>query len=70
VLLGELQRRGAYVSVLKIGSRGACFCFWGNLGIYADLRRELGWGNWDLGNFGELRRWAHVEEEEGGPIVF
>jgi hypothetical protein len=38
---GVGQRRGADVSVPKIGSRGALFCFGGIWGVYADLRREF-----------------------------
>jgi hypothetical protein len=38
---GKLQRRGAHVSRLEIGSRDRIKCFWRNVGIYADLRREL-----------------------------
>jgi hypothetical protein len=64
---GKLQRRGAHVSILKIGSRDGIKCFWGNVGIYADLRRELGWG-WPV--------WAGLEGastwgvEEGGTMGF
>jgi hypothetical protein len=68
--LGELQRRGVRVSILKIGSRGDNLCFWGNLRFHADLRRELGEGLGDLVILGDLRRWAHVGEEEGGRFVF
>jgi hypothetical protein len=43
--LEEFQRRGADVSTLEIGSRDGKKCFWGNVGFYAVLRRELWWGN-------------------------
>jgi hypothetical protein len=49
--LGVVQRRGADVSVPKIGSRGEVFVFGGIYGFYAVLRRDLIWGNWELGFF-------------------
>jgi hypothetical protein len=59
--MGELQRRGAHVKTPEIGSRDEVYCFWGNIGIYAELRRELkgGLGNvLVLGGFGRgLRGW-------------
>jgi hypothetical protein len=44
-ILGAGQRRGAHVSVLKIGSRVEHLCFGGIWGCHADLRRESEWGN-------------------------
>jgi hypothetical protein len=52
-----VQRRGAHVSTLKNGSRGTQLCFWGNLEIYADLRRELGWRLLGFGGFRCFGRW-------------
>jgi hypothetical protein len=55
---GNGQRRGTDVNTLEIGSRDAQKFFWGNLGIYAKLRRELdeGWGGWSsFGGFGKSR---------------
>jgi hypothetical protein len=45
---GRVQRRGVHVNIPEIGSRGDAFCIGGILGFYADLRRELDWGNWEL----------------------
>jgi hypothetical protein len=44
-ILGELQRRGAHVKTPEIGSRDGRKCFWGNLRVYAVLRRELELGS-------------------------
>jgi hypothetical protein len=46
---GTVQRRGVHVKTPEIGSRDAQKCFWGNLGFYAELRRELFWGFWVVG---------------------
>jgi hypothetical protein len=54
VFWGKIQRRGVDVNVPKIGSRVGGLCFGGILGIYAELRREFGWGNLDLVNLGFL----------------
>jgi hypothetical protein len=60
------QRRGAHVSVPKIGSRVGLLCFGGISEFYAELRREFCWGNLDLNFFeflgGDLRECT----EEGG----
>jgi hypothetical protein len=66
---GVGQRRGADVSVLKIGSRGELLCFGGILGFYADLRRELWWGNLDLMVFWFLGVCPRGSTEEGGQLV-
>jgi hypothetical protein len=65
---GNLSRRGADVSVPKIGSRGAVFVFGGIYGFHADLRRDLIWGNWELGIFGGLGGVPRGCTEEGGPL--
>jgi hypothetical protein len=44
---GRFQRRGTHVNPLKIGSRAAQKCFWGNVGFCAELRREYDLGFWD-----------------------
>jgi hypothetical protein len=65
--LGErVQRRGADVSTPEIGSRGAVFCFGGISGVYADLRRELDWGNLEFGFFGVFLGVPRRAIEEGG----
>jgi hypothetical protein len=66
---GVGQRRGAHVSVLKIGSRVGLFCFGGILGIHAELRREFIWGNLRLGFFGVLGGVPRSSTEEGGRLV-
>jgi hypothetical protein len=66
--LGGGQRRGAHVSVPKIGSRGAHLCFGGILGSYADLRRESVWGNLDLMVFWFLGVSPREFIEVGGPL--
>jgi hypothetical protein len=46
----------------EMGSRGAQNCFWGNIGICAELRREFNWGNLNLGVFwvyGRGPTWTH-----------
>jgi hypothetical protein len=63
------QRRGAHVSVPKIGSRGAHLCFGGISGSYADLRREWVWGNLDLMVFWFLGVSPREVTEEGGTFV-
>jgi hypothetical protein len=45
----KLSRRGTHVNTLKLGSRGAGKCFGGIQRFYAELRRELVWGNLVLG---------------------
>jgi hypothetical protein len=67
---GVGQRRGADVSVPKIGSRDGLLCIGGILGIYAVLRREIGWGNLSLMFFGVLLGVPREGTEEGGPLVF
>jgi hypothetical protein len=49
-----VQRRGARVNTLEIGSRVGVFCSGGILGFYADLRRKYNWGNLFLVVFGIL----------------
>jgi hypothetical protein len=66
----RVQRRGARVNILKIGSRDGQKCFGGILGFYAELRREYNWGNLDWGFFGVLFRSPRRSGEEGGPMVF
>jgi hypothetical protein len=64
-----VQRRGAHVNAPKIGSRVGVFCFWGILGVYAVLRREIKWGNLSLVFFGFLGGDPRGVTEEGGPYV-
>jgi hypothetical protein len=67
---GNFSRRGTHVSVPKIGSRGACFCFGGILGVYADLRREIEMGGIEIGcfwNLGGVLTWGW---RRGGQLVF
>jgi hypothetical protein len=57
---GKLQRRGVHVNIPEIGSRGGQKCFWGNLGFYAELRRELVVGFGDVSilvGFGGISTW-------------
>jgi hypothetical protein len=68
--LGVGQRRGADVSLLKIGSRGELFCFGGILGFYADLRREFGWRNLDLMVFWFLGVCPRRSTEEGRHLCY
>jgi hypothetical protein len=65
-LKGTVQRRGAHVNTLKTGSRGEDFCFGGISGVYAKLRRECVWGNFDLGVFVFLGGCSREVGEEGG----
>jgi hypothetical protein len=65
---GAGQRRGAHVSIPKIGSRGELLCFGGILGFHADLRRELIWRNFKLELFGVLLSDPRRCVEEGGPL--
>jgi hypothetical protein len=67
-VLGRVQRRGAHVSPLEIGSRDGENCFGGISGIYAVLRRELFWGNLKLDFFGVLPGVPRGAWEEGGPL--
>jgi hypothetical protein len=68
--LGEFQRRGADVSVPKIGSRDGVLCFGGILEFHADLRRECNWGNLNLTIFWGLLGVPRGGTEEGGHLVF
>jgi hypothetical protein len=68
--LGVVQRRGADVSVPKIGSRGEVFVFGGIYGFYAVLRRDLIWGNWELGFFWGLGGVPRGSIEEGDQLMF
>jgi hypothetical protein len=65
----KIQRRGAHVSPLKIGSRGEVFVFGGILGFCADLRREFVWGGLRFSVFEGGGAWDHVGGEEGGHYV-
>jgi hypothetical protein len=64
------QRRGVHVRTLKIGSRGAVFCFGGIWEFHAELRRECVWGNLDLVFFGVLVGVPREGTEGGGTTVF
>jgi hypothetical protein len=66
---GTVQRRGVHVNPLKRGSRVGVFVFGGISGFYADLRRELKWGNLNLAIFGVLFRVPRESTEEGGQFV-
>jgi hypothetical protein len=63
---GQIQRRGTHVSTPEIGSRVGELCFGGISGIYADLRRELFWGEFEIGVFGVLLGVPTWGCEEGG----
>jgi hypothetical protein len=45
VVWGNVRRRGVHVNTAEIGSRGEVFCFGGIQRFYAELRRDLIWGN-------------------------
>jgi hypothetical protein len=64
----QVQRRGGRVNTLKIGSRDGQKCFGGILGFYAELRRDLDWGNLELGFFEDLFGGPRGATEEGGPM--
>jgi hypothetical protein len=66
---GTVQRRGVHVNTLKRGSRVGVFVFGGISGFYADLRRELRWGNLNLAVFGVLFGVPRESTEEGGQFV-
>jgi hypothetical protein len=65
VFWGNRQRRGTDVSVPKIGSRDGLLCFGGIQRFYAELRRELRWGNFDLVIFEVLPVGPREVIEEG-----
>jgi hypothetical protein len=65
-----VQRRGVDVNTPEKGSRGNVFCFGGIYGFYAELRREIIWGNLDLLFFGFLAGDPRGDGEEGGNCVF
>jgi hypothetical protein len=67
-ILGAGQRRGVHVNIPEIGSRVGVFCFGGILGFYAELRRELVWGNLKLGFFEVLGVSPRGFTEEGGDL--
>jgi hypothetical protein len=67
--LGQVQRRGVRVNTPKIGSRGAVFCLEEISGFYADLWRELLWGNLVWVFFGVLFGVPRGYTEEGGTMV-
>jgi hypothetical protein len=67
---GKVRRRGTHVNVPEIGSRVGKLCIWGNSSFYAELRREIGWGNLDWVDFGRVGGWWYVGKEEGGHYVF
>jgi hypothetical protein len=62
-------RRGVHVNTPKIGSRGVEKCLGEFRGFYAELRREIDWGNLKLGFFGVLVEDPRGYIEVGGPIV-
>jgi hypothetical protein len=62
----RVQRRGAHVNILKIGSRDGEICFGGILGFYAELRREYYWGNLKWRFFWVLFGFPRRLVEEGG----
>jgi hypothetical protein len=66
----KFQRRGVHVNILEKGSRGAGKCSGGISRIYAELRRELLWGNLSWGFFGFLVGVPRRVTEEGGHLVF
>jgi hypothetical protein len=66
---GKVRTRGTHVNVPKIGSRVGVLCFGGILGICAELRRELVWGNFNLDFFGVLVGVPRGVIEEGGHCV-
>jgi hypothetical protein len=65
----SVQRRGTHVNTPKIGSRDGELDFWGNLRIYAVLRRELFGGNLDLDFLGVLLVGPREAGEEGGRLL-
>jgi hypothetical protein len=65
-----VQRRGVHVSTPKIGSRGGEKCFGGIQRFYAELRRELCWGDLRLDFFWVLFEVPRGTIEEGGHYVF
>jgi hypothetical protein len=68
-ILGRgVQRRGADVSTLEIGSRDGQTCFGGIQRFYAELRRECGWGNLILVFFEVLAGDPRKATEEGGHL--
>jgi hypothetical protein len=62
------QRRGVHVNTPEIGSRGDVFVFGGILEFYAELRRKLFWGNFNLGFFRGLGVGPRGNCEEGGQL--
>jgi hypothetical protein len=66
--LGQVQRRGVDVNILKRGSRVGVYCFGGILKVYAVLRREFGWGNLSLDFFEDLGGKPRSTTEEGGHL--
>jgi hypothetical protein len=67
---GRLQRRGVHVNIPEKGSRDGGKCSGGISGFYAELRRELVWGNLNLAFFGFLGGSPRGAVEEGGPFMF
>jgi hypothetical protein len=65
----NFSRRGTHVNTLKLGSRGDKKCFGGIQRFYADLRRELEWGNLDLVFFVVVGVVPRGAREEGGLFV-
>jgi hypothetical protein len=64
-----VQRRGAHVNPLKIGSRDGELRFGGILRNHAVLRREYCWGNLKMGFFGVVGGTPRESCEEGGHLV-
>jgi hypothetical protein len=67
---GRLQRRGVHVNIPKIGSRDGEKCSGGIQRFYAELRRELVWGNLNLAFFGFLGGSPRGAVEEGDHLCF
>jgi hypothetical protein len=65
IFWGNVRRRGTDVNIPKIGSRVGQLCFGGIQRFYAELRREINWGNWGLGFFGVFLVSPREAIEEG-----
>jgi hypothetical protein len=62
-------RRGVHVNTPKIGSRGEEKCLGEFWGVYAVLRREFNWGNFNLDFFESFLVCPRRDTEEGGHLV-
>jgi hypothetical protein len=67
-IFGVGQRRGAHVSVPKIGSRAGLLCFGGIWRFHAELRRDFFWRNLKLDFFEVLAVVPRRDTEEGGHL--